>query len=339
MTLKLSQTDYRDFWRARNPNPVTIETPGYREFQEFIPESLGQGYLQTIELRGMRILMFNYQLAQDLLIYSDDTPPESSENWEFGFHLSGSRAGKDGGTNFVEWGSLEDEDEEGDETCLIQAEHPLIKVDIHLDQSSDLWQMLAEPPESLPTPARHCLESTTHPGYSEQNLITPAMRLVLEKLFTCPYQGRVRQVFLESQCLELIALKLTQLQQVAQMATTVAGLKPDDIERLYLARSIMAANYLQPPSLRELARQVGLNDFKLKYGFRKVFNTTLFGYLHHHRMTLAQEWLAEGKLNVQQVARQVGYANQSHFAAAFRRQFGMSPKGYQLQQYTQRCLK
>jgi AraC family transcriptional regulator, transcriptional activator of the genes for pyochelin and ferripyochelin receptors len=332
MTLTLSHEEYHDLWAAQNPQPQTSQDAWER--LDVLPECLGQGQLRTLSLWGMEVLIFHYQLAQDLCVHYP--AEELSQNWEFGFHLSGTHAGKGSGTNFVEWGSPEDGE---DNTCLTQAEHPLIKVDIHLEQSSDLWQMLAEPPESLPTPARHCLESTTHPGYSEQNLITPAMRLVLEKLFTCPYQGRVRQVFLESQCLELIALKLTQLQQVPQMATTVAGLKPDDIERLYLARSIMAANYLQPPSLRELARQVGLNDFKLKYGFRKVFNTTVFGHLHHHRMTLAQEWLAEGKLNVKQVSRQVGYVNQSHFAAAFRRQFGISPKGYQRQQYTQRYPK
>ena len=39
-----------------------------------------------------------------------------------------------------------------------------------------------------------------------------------------------------------------------------------------------------PPSLVELARKVGINDYKLKVGFREVFGTTVYKYLHTHRM-------------------------------------------------------
>lgn len=76
-----------------------------------------------------------------------------------------------------------------------------------------------------------------------------------------------------------------------------------------------------------LARQVGLNDFKLKLGFRQVFGTTVFGYLHEHRMEQAQLLLQERRMNVEEVARTVGYANRSSFAA-FRKKFGINPKYY-----------
>lgn len=79
-----------------------------------------------------------------------------------------------------------------------------------------------------------------------------------------------------------------------------------------------------------LARQVNLNDYKLKVGFKSVFGTTVFGCLHQHRMETAQQLLSQGHLNVKEVAQQVGYASQSRFAAAFRKQFGLNPKAYLL---------
>jgi AraC-like DNA-binding protein len=41
---------------------------------------------------------------------------------------------------------------------------------------------------------------------------------------------------------------------------------------------------------------------------------------------MAKMLLQEGEQNVAEVASYVGYSNPGHFAAAFKRKFGMSPK-------------
>jgi AraC family transcriptional activator of pyochelin receptor len=81
----------------------------------------------------------------------------------------------------------------------------------------------------------------------------------------------------------------------------------------------------QPPSLMELARQVGLNDFKLKMGFRRVFGKTVFGYLHELRMERSRLLLEEGKMNVKEVSYAVGYMDSGRFSDAFKKQFGVRP--------------
>lgn len=83
-----------------------------------------------------------------------------------------------------------------------------------------------------------------------------------------------------------------------------------------------------PPSLLDLARQVGINDRKLKQGFRQVFGTTVFGYLHDYRMEQARLLLIEQKLAIALVAHTVGYSHLSHFATAFRKKFGVNPSTY-----------
>jgi AraC-like DNA-binding protein len=81
----------------------------------------------------------------------------------------------------------------------------------------------------------------------------------------------------------------------------------------------------EPPSLPELARSVGLNEFKLKVGFRTHFGTSVFGYLRAQRMDQARRLLVRGELSVTEVAARVGYSNPSKFAAAFRKHFGRPP--------------
>jgi AraC-like DNA-binding protein len=61
-----------------------------------------------------------------------------------------------------------------------------------------------------------------------------------------------------------------------------------------------------------------------------VFGTTVFGYLRARRMERARALLEAGKATVLEAAALVGYSNPSNFAAAFRREFGVNPKAFQL---------
>jgi len=121
-------------------------------------------------------------------------------------------------------------------------------------------------------------------------------------------------------------LQLAQILETEQNRQTLINLKASDIERIYHAKDILISQYDNPPTLLDLARRVGVNDNKLKLGFREVFGITVFGYLHNYRMEMAQMLLQEGKQSVAEVASHVGYSNPGHFAAAFKRKFGMSPK-------------
>jgi AraC family transcriptional regulator, transcriptional activator of the genes for pyochelin and ferripyochelin receptors len=51
-------------------------------------------------------------------------------------------------------------------------------------------------------------------------------------------------------------------------------------------------------------------------------------------METARQLLSDRRLNVREVAQAVGYANQSRFAAAFRKQFGINPKAFSVTSIT-----
>ncbi|HHP7245980.1 MAG TPA: helix-turn-helix transcriptional regulator [Elainellaceae cyanobacterium] len=156
--------------------------------------------------------------------------------------------------------------------------------------------------------------------------ITPAMTIALHQILHCPYHGLTKRIYLESKALELIALQLNQLSENRPSLSPASGLKPDDVARVHLARDILIGNLENPPSLVALAKQSGINTLKLKQGFRQVFQTTVFGYLHAHRMEAARQLLELSDLSVTQVAQVVGYAHPGKFAAAFKKKFGITPK-------------
>jgi AraC-like DNA-binding protein len=102
-------------------------------------------------------------------------------------------------------------------------------------------------------------------------------------------------------------------------------IRSSDIDRLHRAKEILLQDLENPPSLLELARLVGLNDYKLKSGFRQLFGTTVFGYLYQQRMKQAHELLQSSEANVTEIANQVGYTSLSAFSNAFKKFYGISP--------------
>ncbi|NET52928.1 MAG: helix-turn-helix transcriptional regulator [Merismopedia sp. SIO2A8] len=155
----------------------------------------------------------------------------------------------------------------------------------------------------------------------------PEMQSVIHQILNCPYKGRIRRTYLESKALELLALQLSAL---TQPQSSSHPLKPEDMDGIYQAGKILATRLDNPPSVEELARQVGLNRLKLNHGFHHVYGTTPFRYLRNCRLAQARCLLIDSILSVEEIAYRVGYTSRSRFAKAFRQLFGLNPKTLQL---------
>jgi AraC family transcriptional regulator, transcriptional activator of the genes for pyochelin and ferripyochelin receptors len=131
---------------------------------------------------------------------------------------------------------------------------------------------------------------------------------------------------MESKALEMLAYELEEFSDQAPGKAATKDLQ--EVERLYHARSILEAEFTNPPSLFQLSRRVSLNDFKLKRGFRELFRNSVFGYVRQLRMEMARSLLEGSDLSVTQVALEAGYNSFGHFAAAFKRTFGILPSQY-----------
>lgn len=101
---------------------------------------------------------------------------------------------------------------------------------------------------------------------------------------------------------------------------------PADIRKVHLAREILLHDLQHAPSMSVLARQSGLNTFKLKAGFKQVFGNSVFGYLKDHRLEQAKNMIREGDRTVTAVAYETGYSTLQHFSNEFKKKYGLSPK-------------
>jgi AraC-like DNA-binding protein len=324
MTITIYGSDYDALWQEANSSSQKTKSKGFSETLQLVPERLGQGYIKSIDFHGINLLLFNYQLHEDLFIIRKGEKSYEIEH-EFGFNLSGDRYGKRTGENFIGWGGF---DKPNKEILITYAKAPILKLDIHLESTNILSQTIAEVLEELPRETRERISDRNF--IQDVDFITPAMETALKQIFHCPFQGKTKQIYLESKCLELITLKLEQLQQRDKQTRKLYSLKSDDIDRIQLAKTILTVNFDNPPSLIDLARQVGLNDCTLKRGFREVFGTTAFGYLHNYRLEQARQLLQERRLNVSEIAHKVGFASYTSLSKGFRQKYGVSPKQYQI---------
>ncbi|HWQ80140.1 MAG TPA: AraC family transcriptional regulator [Anaerovoracaceae bacterium] len=147
---------------------------------------------------------------------------------------------------------------------------------------------------------------------------------IIDEILGCPYGGYARRLYLEGKAFELLALRLHVLMPAAD-AEKRAALSKWDIQAIREAKRLLDLSLQNPPSLSRLARLAGINDFKLKLGFKQVYGTTVFGYIREERMCIARNLLERGECDVSQAAFIVGYESLSSFARRFKKTYGYNP--------------
>jgi AraC-like DNA-binding protein len=81
----------------------------------------------------------------------------------------------------------------------------------------------------------------------------------------------------------------------------------------------------QPMTIRELSREVGMNECYLKKGFKAMFGKTIHEYQAFQRIERSKELLLEGSYSVNEVAFKMGFGSPSHFSTSFKKIAGMKP--------------
>lgn len=102
------------------------------------------------------------------------------------------------------------------------------------------------------------------------------------------------------------------------------ALSARDERRVLMARDRLLQDLADPPTIADLARETGLNQFKLKRGFKALFGCGIYALFQRERMDQARLLLRTH--GVTETAMLLGYSNASHFSTAFRKQFGVLPR-------------
>src|SRR5690606_32629641 len=163
----------------------------------------------------------------------------------------------------------------------------------------------------------------------EQSNITPSMSVVLYQIMNFNLHSSVKKLYYKAKVYELLSLLFNKPEGTDNES---CPFKTDEEEtmRIQQAKDILIKNMAEPPTLQELADEVGINIKKLKQGFKQVYGDTAYGFLFDYKMEYARKLLDSGTYNVNEVGSKIGYSTASHFIAAFKKKFGTTPKKYLL---------
>jgi AraC-like DNA-binding protein len=168
-------------------------------------------------------------------------------------------------------------------------------------------------------------ENANRKFYDERE-IPSSLHLVLNQLFNVHLSESAEKIYFQGKVLELLSLYFSDKKPDTESCPFLND--EETVRKIKFAKGHLLKNIETPPSLKELAKASGLNEYQLKVGFKEIYGDTVFGFLLSHRLDHARVLLDAAKLQVNEVAYQIGYSNPSHFIAAFKKKFGITPKKY-----------
>jgi AraC-like DNA-binding protein len=329
MTLFLSAKEaYRQQQKTTEATQTKSYNIGYNAVLDD-PKQQSRGYEHVMAFpTGMNLLVEQFDLAEDLIL---ETNKYNLPFMEFSFAVIGDDESEmiPAGQNFTAAYFDLDKEIPGDGLYWRGGQRILL-VEVGINPQEFFCRHEVSSLDFLPKSLQLYLETDniSFLNYFRMGQTTPEMQIILHQIVNCPFHGLIKEIYLQAKCLELMALKLEPDTAGERELMRSRILQGDDITRIYHAREILIRDFHNPPSLLELARKVGLNDYKLKIGFRQVFNTTVFGYLWAYRMEKARTLIMSQQMTIKQVAKKVGYECPSRFAVAFRKRFGIQPSQY-----------
>ena len=153
------------------------------------------------------------------------------------------------------------------------------------------------------------------------------LRAALHRLFDEVTGNRMGSAFAIRQHGQLLLLEVLRA-YVDQAELPPGWLRLLTDERLRPALSLMHAEPGRPWSLPELARAAAMSRTSFAERFRSVAGVPPLAYLNRWRMFLAQRALRDSDVRVGSLAVDLGYASESAFSTAFKREVGVSPLRY-----------
>ena len=145
----------------------------------------------------------------------------------------------------------------------------------------------------------------------------------IQDIHHCKYEGLTRKIYLESKIYEILAFCFEE-----HKTNNNIKLSDRDIECIHFAAQIIKDHINNPVTIEELAKRIGINQTKLKTGFKSIFGTTVFGYLQQLRMNRAKQLLFDSDLSIEEISQLCGYINSSNFSAAFKKCCGVPPSAF-----------
>lgn len=163
--------------------------------------------------------------------------------------------------------------------------------------------------------------------YYDNLPFTSSIAVVLSQILQAKVHNSMKSLYFKGKVYELLSLYFNKNEDPS-LEQCPFLVDEENVRKIRRAKDIILERMSDPPSLENLATEIGLSLKKLKEGFKQLYGDTVFAYLLDHKMEEARRMLDSQKFNVNEVGLKLGYSTASHFIAAFKKKYGTTPKKY-----------
>lgn len=195
-----------------------------------------------------------------------------------------------------------------------------VTVYIHRSRLQDLY---ADRAHELPGALQAFIAGSLRHTVAQRLPLNASLLRCLEDLHGCDLGGHSRRLFIRSKAIEILCHAFKVMVHDDEQVTLDASAQMT--RGVIKAQQRLIEDFVAPPSLDDLAREVGLSRSGLCAGFRQIVGQTVFDYIGDLRMQQALSMLNERAASITQIAYAVGYSHPSSFSLAVQRRFGTSP--------------
>jgi AraC family transcriptional activator of pyochelin receptor len=154
------------------------------------------------------------------------------------------------------------------------------------------------------------------------NWIAPEAMDIVKDIPECPFDNSLRDYYVENRLEQLFFILLALALKAEPEETEPLE---DEIIAAKAAEKIILSDIRHHYPIPVIAKRVHLNEFRLKYVFKRIFKTGIFEYLLQARMQEAKKLLSQTDKPIKEIASLTGYQRLTSFITAFRKHFGYTP--------------
>lgn len=146
----------------------------------------------------------------------------------------------------------------------------------------------------------------------------------INELMDAPYGEGTLRFFFENKVRDILLFLLSQ----PGTGERFEGLTQEEVEKVYEVDRMILNDLGTWLHIPQLAKKVGLSQFKLKLAYPRVMGCNMFERLRLARLEKGRLLLLETDLQVKVIFREAGYKSLSGFEDAFREKYGLPPLQY-----------
>ena len=169
-------------------------------------------------------------------------------------------------------------------------------------------------------------KSLNQKHYSE-SLISNSILIVLNQIIKNDMDNSTRSLLYRAKIYELFSLIFKKTKEIDLDQCPFLN-NDENLKKIAKAKDVILKDIKNPPSLIELSKTIDLSLKNLKKGFKEIYGKPVYKYLFDFKMERAKQLLSNGNLNVNEVSYDLGYSSSSHFIAAFKKKYGITPRTY-----------